>query len=99
MLDQLGLERGRYFLYVSRMEPENNALAVREAFEKVNTAMKLALIGDAPYAEEYIQRVRDTTGSASRDAGRDLRPRLSRAASRTASPTSTPLRSAARIRL
>ena len=61
VLDQLGLERGRYFLYVSRMEPENNALGVREAFEKLTTPMKLALIGDAPYAEEYIQRVRDTT--------------------------------------
>jgi len=60
VLDQLGLERGRYFLYVSRLEPENNALAVREAFEKLNTEMKLALIGDAPYAEEYIQRVRAT---------------------------------------
>ena len=61
VLEQLGLERGRYFLYVSRMEPENNALAVREAFEKLTTPMKLALIGDAPYAEEYIQRVRQTT--------------------------------------
>ena len=60
VLDQLGLERGQYFLYVSRMEPENNALLVREAFEKLNTQMKLALIGDAPYAEEYIQRVRAT---------------------------------------
>jgi len=61
VLDQLGLEPGRYFLYVSRMEPENNALAVREAFEKLTTPMKLALIGDAPYAQEYIRRVRDTT--------------------------------------
>ncbi len=61
VLDQLGLEHERYFLYVSRLEPENNALAVREAFEKLTTAMKLALIGDAPYADAYIQRVRDTT--------------------------------------
>ncbi len=42
------------------MEPENNALLVREAFEQVDTPLKLALIGDAPYAHEYIQRVRDT---------------------------------------
>ena len=61
VVDRLGLKRRRYFLYVSRMEPENNALAVREAFEKLTTPMKLALIGDAPYAQEYIQRVRDTT--------------------------------------
>ncbi len=57
---QLGLQPHRYFLYVSRMEPENQALEVRMAFEKVSTDMKLALIGDAPYAAEYIQRVRDT---------------------------------------
>jgi len=60
VLGKLGLERGRYFLYVSRMEPENNALAVREAFEQVPGETKLALIGDAPYAPEYIERVRDT---------------------------------------
>ena len=60
VLDRLGLERGRYFLYVSRMEPENNALLVREAFEQLRTPFKLALIGDAPYAAEYIGRVRAT---------------------------------------
>lgn len=60
VLRELGLERGRYFLYVSRMEPENNALLVREAFEALDTDMKLALVGDAPYADEYIRRVRDT---------------------------------------
>ena len=34
-LAKLGLEPGRYFLYVSRMEPENHPLEVREAFEQV----------------------------------------------------------------
>jgi glycosyltransferase involved in cell wall biosynthesis len=42
------------------MEPENNALLVREAFEKLPTDFKLALVGDAPYAAEYIAKVRDT---------------------------------------
>lgn len=60
-LDRLGLQRSGYFLYVSRMEPENNALLVREAFEKTDTARKLVLVGDAPYAQQYIQRVRNTT--------------------------------------
>jgi len=59
-LERLGLEPGRYFLYVSRMEPENNALAVREAFERVATPFKLALIGDAPYAGAYLAQVRNT---------------------------------------
>ena len=60
-LPRLGLERRRYFLYVSRMEPENNAFLVREAFEKTSTDLKLALIGDAPYAADYIARVRHTS--------------------------------------
>ncbi len=59
-LAKLGLEPGAYLLYVSRMEPENHALEVRQAFEGVATNLKLALIGDAPYAQEYIRRVRDT---------------------------------------
>ena len=60
VLDRLGLEPGSYFLYVSRMEPENHPLEVRQAFERVDTPLKLALIGDAPYASGYIRRVRDT---------------------------------------
>lgn len=59
-LRSLGLDPGRYFLYVSRLEPENNALLVREAFERVSTDLKLVLVGDAPYAPNYIARVRDT---------------------------------------
>jgi glycosyltransferase involved in cell wall biosynthesis len=60
ILTKLGLEAGRYFLYVSRMEPENHALEVRQAFEHVRTDVKLALIGDAPYARDYIRQVKDT---------------------------------------
>ena len=57
---ELGLEPGRYVLYVSRLEPENNALLVREAFESIQTDQSLALIGDAPYAEGYIRQVKNT---------------------------------------
>jgi glycosyltransferase involved in cell wall biosynthesis len=60
VLDRLGLEPGKYFLYVSRLEPENNALLVREAFENVDTDMKLALVGSAPYAADYIRAVQRT---------------------------------------
>jgi len=60
-LRALALEPARYFLYVSRMEPENHALEVRQAFEKVRTQMKLALVGDAPYSADYIRQVRSTS--------------------------------------
>jgi glycosyltransferase involved in cell wall biosynthesis len=61
VLSDLGLQPEQYVLYVSRLEPENNALLVRKAFERVRTDMKLALIGDAPYAAEYIRQVKSTT--------------------------------------
>lgn len=60
VLETLQLEPGRYFLYVTRFEPENNPLLVRRAFESVSTSYRLALIGDAPYAADYIRQVRDT---------------------------------------
>ncbi len=49
------VEPNRYVLYVSRLEPENNARLVIEAFKKVRTAYRLLVVGDAPYAEEYIE--------------------------------------------
>ncbi|MDQ2975048.1 MAG: glycosyltransferase [Acidobacteriota bacterium] len=48
-------EPNRYVLYVSRLEPENNAHLVIEAFKKVRTAYRLLIVGDAPYAREYIK--------------------------------------------
>jgi glycosyltransferase involved in cell wall biosynthesis len=52
------VEPGRYVLYVSRLEPENNAHLVIEAFKKVRTAYRLLVVGDAPYAREYIRGLR-----------------------------------------
>ncbi|MDZ4063785.1 MAG: glycosyltransferase [Coriobacteriia bacterium] len=52
-LVDLGVEPGQYILYVSRLEPENNAHLVVEAFAHVDTDMKLVVVGDAPYASEY----------------------------------------------
>jgi glycosyltransferase involved in cell wall biosynthesis len=54
LVKQWRVEPGRYILYVSRLEPENNAHLVIEAFKKVRTAHKLLIVGDAPYAHEYI---------------------------------------------
>jgi len=55
---QWGVEPNRYVLYVSRLEPENNAAMVIEAFRRVRTPHKLLIVGDAPYAHEYISRLR-----------------------------------------
>jgi glycosyltransferase involved in cell wall biosynthesis len=53
------VEPNRYVLYVSRLEPENNAHLVIEAFKRVKTAYKLLIVGDAPYAHDYIQDLRE----------------------------------------
>ena len=60
-LNRLGIEAGRYVLYVSRLEPENNAHVVIDAYTRVTTDLPLVIVGDAPYANEYIASLRRTT--------------------------------------
>jgi glycosyltransferase involved in cell wall biosynthesis len=80
VLNQFGLQKDEYIFYVSRFEPENNALLVREAYDSIdNPAKKLVMVGDAPYADAYIKRVKDTgnphiifTGYLYGDAYREL---------------------------
>jgi len=79
-LKKYGLKKNEYILYVSRFEPENSALLVREAFDSIeNPAKKLVMVGDAPYADAYIKQVKDTgnpdiifTGYQYGDAYREL---------------------------
>ena len=59
-LAQFGLKRRGYILYVSRLEPENNALGVIQAYNHLNTDMPLVIVGDAPYAHEYKAQLRAT---------------------------------------
>lgn len=58
MVRKWRVEPNRYVLYVSRLEPENNAHLVIEAFKKVRTAYRLLIVGDAPYAESYISSLK-----------------------------------------
>ena len=57
-LKRYGLDSNRYLLYVSRLEPENNALGVIEAYNNLQTSMPLVIVGDAPYATEYKKKLR-----------------------------------------
>jgi glycosyltransferase involved in cell wall biosynthesis len=60
-LDLLGLEPDRYILFVGRLEPENNPHLLVEAFSRISArrarGMKLAVVGGAPYAGDYIRQV------------------------------------------
>lgn len=60
-LARLDLEPGRYILYVSRLEPENHADTVIEAYRQAGgleaLAATLVVVGDAPYATAYKRRL------------------------------------------
>jgi glycosyltransferase involved in cell wall biosynthesis len=60
-LKRLGLEPRRYILFVGRLEPENNPHLLVEAFSRISRTaaqgMKLAVVGGAPYADDYIRSV------------------------------------------
>lgn len=60
----LGLERDGYLLYVSRLEPENNALAVIQGYEMSQVEIPLVIVGDAPYATEYKNKLKQAAGSS-----------------------------------
>ncbi len=60
---KFGLAPERYTLYVSRLEPENNAHLVIEAYGHVKTDMPLVIVGGAPYAEDYIARLKRASDS------------------------------------
>ncbi|MBI1849743.1 MAG: glycosyltransferase [Planctomycetes bacterium] len=61
-LQRFGLEPGKYFLYVSRLEPENNAHLVVRAFNGVSGDWRLAVVGHAPYAASYVAEVKAAAG-------------------------------------
>jgi glycosyltransferase involved in cell wall biosynthesis len=54
-LRKFGLEPRKYVLFVGRMVPENRADLLIEAFQAVPRAsgIKVAIVGDAPYSDEY----------------------------------------------
>ena len=60
IMGKYGLEKRGYVLYVSRLEPDNNAHIVIKAYEKVKGDMPLVIVGDAPYGEPYIEKLRST---------------------------------------
>ncbi len=65
-LDAFGLTAGRYVLVVGRLEPENNAHLVVEAWRRSSRDLPLVVVGDAPYADAYKRRIRAAAGGDDR---------------------------------
>ena len=52
-LRRYDLKPRQYILFVGRLVAENNAHVLVEAFEGLDTDLRLVVVGDAPYADEY----------------------------------------------
>src|SRR5205807_2982886 len=53
-LARYGLQQRGYILMVGRLVPENGVHVLLEAYAHLGTQMPLVIVGDAPYADEYV---------------------------------------------
>jgi glycosyltransferase involved in cell wall biosynthesis len=58
-LAEVGLSPWSYHLLVARLEPENNIAMMIEGHRRSRTRQPLVVVGSAPYADEYVARIRD----------------------------------------
>jgi glycosyltransferase involved in cell wall biosynthesis len=60
-LEKWGLEPREYLLFVGRLVPENHPDHLLDAFRSLRDkcGMKLVVMGDASYADEYVRRVKE----------------------------------------
>ena len=56
-VERFNLTPGKYALYVSRLEPENNPELVLAAWRKVRTDWPLVMVGENCYDSGYLQRL------------------------------------------
>lgn len=61
ILQELGLEKGQYYLFVGRFIPDKGLHHLVPAFERLKTDRKLVLIGGSPHPTEYEKKIRSTT--------------------------------------
>jgi glycosyltransferase involved in cell wall biosynthesis len=58
VLKEYGLARNRYFVVVARVEPENNTALIIEAFRRLDTTMKLFVVGGTNFRSRYFETLK-----------------------------------------
>ena len=62
-LRTLGLEAGRYVVFVGRMVPEKDPLGLVEAYRDVRSEERLVLVGDSSHTDAYMAQLRQAAAS------------------------------------
>jgi glycosyltransferase involved in cell wall biosynthesis len=62
-LDELGLRPGQYHLVVARFEPENHVDVIIDGYLKSCASLPLVVVGSAPYAATYTNRIAERAAS------------------------------------
>jgi glycosyltransferase involved in cell wall biosynthesis len=57
-IPEYGLESGRYILFLGRFSPEKNCHLLVQAFEQIETSVKLVLAGGGASSDAYSQELR-----------------------------------------
>ena len=57
-INKLGLDSGKYILFLGRFSPEKNCHSLIDAFERIETPVKLVLAGGGRATDAYSQRLR-----------------------------------------
>jgi glycosyltransferase involved in cell wall biosynthesis len=65
-VDELGLHPRKYHLVVARFEPENHVAEIVTGYVASHAELPLVVVGSAPYADEYTERVKALAGNDSR---------------------------------
>jgi len=68
-INEMGLESGKYVLFLGRFSPEKNCHLSIEAFEQINTPVRLVLAGGGRSSDPYSQKLRSTCPRSHRIAG------------------------------
>lgn len=58
-----GLDKDNYILFLARLVPEKGCHYLLQAYEAIDTPMKLVIAGDASHSESYVAALKRTTNA------------------------------------
>jgi glycosyltransferase involved in cell wall biosynthesis len=65
-LESLGLDPGKYLLFVGRLVPEKRPELLIEAFRGMDTEMKLVVVGGSSFSDSYVEMLHELAANDDR---------------------------------